>query len=494
MATTCLAVDIGASSGRLIAGRLDESRKLELEEIYRFKNEMNFADGHYRWDIDRLFGEIEKALKAFSETSEEAASIGVDTWGVDYALLNDEGERIASVYAYRDSRTDGTMEELFGMMSKEEIYEKTGIQFIQFNSLYQLREHYKEKPQDADNAKIFLMVPDFLNYKLSGVKAVEYTNATTTQIYNVHKNQWDDELIALTGFDRETFPDAVQPGTLLGEIKKELQDELGIGALKVIAPPTHDTGSAVVAVPAADESFAYISSGTWSLMGIESKVPITSAKAHEYNFTNEGGAYNTYRFLKNIMGLWLIQEVQRMYDYKYSFAQLVEMAEASEPFGCLIEPNNTIFMNPGNMIEAIREFCRSTGQHVPEEPGEIARCIFESLAFQYNEVLVQLREVQDQPIERIHIIGGGCQNEMLNQLCADFTGCCVYAGPVEATAIGNLMVQMITLGEVSDIEEAREIIAESFGIRIFKPRKTEKLEEQWEKFRRLQYDKQTAKN
>jgi rhamnulokinase len=484
MATTCIAVDIGASSGRLIAGTIVDG-KLKLEELHRFKNAMTHIDGHDRWDVEGLFGEIEEGLKKVHQVYPSVKSIGVDTWGVDYALIDGQGELIRKVYAYRDHRTDHTMPEVFGEIGREDIYKKTGVQFLQFNTLYQLKEHYKAHPEDVENAKIYMMVPDYLHYRLSGKTSVEYTNATTTQLLNVHTNTWDAELIKVTGFDRDLFQDPIAAGTKLGQVKAEILEKTGFDKMDVVVPATHDTGSAVAAVPAIDKEFAYISSGTWSLMGVESDTPIASELAGQYNFANEGGVYNTYRVLKNIMGLWLIQEVQRIYDYKYSFAELVELAEEAKPFGCLINPNHERFLNPANMVEEIQAFCKETDQMVPTEPGQIARCIFESLAFQYKEVLLQLRELYDVPIKRIHIIGGGSKNLLLNQLCADFTECDVYAGPDEATAIGNLLLQFITSGELDSLTDARKLVMESFDIKKFEPRLYEGINQQWEKFRRI---------
>ncbi len=484
MATTCIAVDIGASSGRLIAGTI-EAGKLELEELHRFKNGMKTIEEHEFWDVESLFQEIEEGLRKAQKVYPQVVSIGVDTWAVDYVLLDAEENVLGKVYAYRDHRTDHTMEDVFKVMERDVIYKKTGVQFLQFNTLYQLKEHYKAHPEDVKNVKIYMMIPDYFHYKLSGKTSIEYTNGTTTQMLNVHTNTWDEELIALTGFDKEIFQAPIAPGTTLGKVKSEILEKVGFDAMNVVVPATHDTGSAVVAVPALDKEFAYISSGTWSLMGVESNKPIADKLAGEYNFSNEGGVNNTYRVLKNIMGLWLIQEVQRLYEYKYSFPQLVEMAQKSKPFHCLINPNDERFLNPNNMIEEIQDFCKETDQNVPTEPGEIARCIFESLAFQYKEVLLQLRQVYDSPIQRIHIIGGGSKNLFLNQLCADFTACDVYAGPDEATAIGNLLMQFIADGTLSTLADARKCVMDSFNIQKFEPRIYDDIDEQWEKFRRL---------
>lgn len=490
MNNAVLAVDIGASSGRLILAWMKDN-KLELEELHRFKNSMTYDGKHYHWDIDALFNEIIEGLKKASHVEGNIESIGIDTWAVDYVLINEDGKRVAPVFAYRDHRTDQTMDKVFEEMSREKIYAKTGIQFLQFNSLYQLYEHVKADRQDFDKASQLLMVPDYLNYRLSKVAAIEYTNATSTQLLNVHTNTWDNDLLELVGLDKDLLATPIKPGTILGEITNEIKEEVKIDHLKVIAPATHDTGSAIVSVPAIGKDFAYISSGTWSLMGIESDKPVVSELSSEFNFTNEGGVFDTYRVLKNIMGLWLIQEVARIYDGKYSFAEFVDLAKASDPFKCLINPNDSRFLNPENMITAIQDFCKESGQYIPETPGELGRCIFESLAFLYREVLEQLRQVSDQPINRIHIIGGGCQNKLLNQMCADFTNCDVYSGPVEATAIGNIVMQMISNEQISNLASAREIIGNSFDVEVFKPQgqTATEVEANYLKFRRFNDDK-----
>ncbi len=485
MKKTIIAVDIGASSGRLILGWLEDG-KLKLKEVHRFKNAMSMVDDHYKWDVDHLFDEIVEGLMTLKTSSDHTfSSIGVDTWAVDYALLDELGDKVGGVYAYRDHRTDHTMAKVFEKLSKSQIYEKTGIQFLQFNSLFQLYEHVRDSENDFERAEDFLMVPDYLNYRLSGVKAVEYTNATSTQLLNVHSKDWDQDLLEFVGIPAEIMSKPVQAGTVLGDLKEVYQQKTHLENLKVIAPATHDTGSAVVSVPAMDEEFAYISSGTWSLMGIETRKAITSELARKHNFTNEGGAYGTYRFLKNIMGLWLIQEVVRLYKGMYSFGELVDLASEAKPFRSLIDPNDPRFLNPENMIKEIERFCDETGQPIPKTPGQVARCIYESLALLYREVLESLVEIRGKSINKIHIIGGGCQNEMLNQMCADMTGCEVLAGPIEATAIGNIAVQMITLGWVDDMKQARKMIRDSFEIKIFKPQVIENREDIYEKFKQL---------
>lgn len=431
----CIAVDIGASSGRLIAGWIENSL-LKTKEIYRFSNGMTERGGHLFWDIDRLYEEIMTGI-SMAEMSFE--SIGVDTWGVDYALLDEKGRLVSDVYAYRDHRTDG----IANTVDQEWIYSRTGIQMAPFNTLYQLMAH-----EDKRGAR-FLTVPDYLHYRLSGQSACEYTIATTTQLLNIETGKWDDELIGMTGFNRSIFPEIVPPGTHIGNMLER-------PGVKVIVPAAHDTGSAVAAVPADGTNFAYISSGTWSLMGIES----ASAQLKNKSFTNEGGVSGTYRILKNIMGLWMIQEVRRLLPEKYSFAELAELAET--PFGSTVDVNDLRFLSPDNMIDEICLACRENQMPVPESPGELARCIFDSLAESYRQTLGELREFAC--VDKLHIVSGGCQNKLLNRLCQTATGCDVFAGPVEATAIGNILMQMITLGEVKSLSEGRSLIRESFGV------------------------------
>lgn len=483
MGDICLAVDIGASSGRVIKSTLMND-KLSIEEIHRFSNRINREEDRCFWDVEHLFSEILIGLKKFSKTGLNPESIGIDTWAVDYVLMNNKMKRAYPVYAYRDSRTDETMDKIFNHISKERIYEKTGIQFLQFNTLYQLYEHVKTNPEIKDNVNMVLMIPDYLNYLLCGETSIEYTNATTTQMYNIGDMKWDKELLNIIGIDKNKFPQVVQPGTVLGSLTDEVKDEVNLEDVKIIAPATHDTGSAVVSVPAVDNDFAYISSGTWSLMGIESNNPICTNKALSYNFTNEGGAYGKVRVLKNIMGLWLIQEVKRLLNDKYSFGDLVILAKESKSTA-LINPNNSRFLNPSDMIDEIKTYCEETGQTVPSTPGDIAKCIFESLALQYKQVLIELREISNKTINKIHIVGGGSQNRYLNRLCADYTQCEVYSGPIEATAIGNLMVQYITLGKIQSLAEARKMINASFNIEKFVPAKLESAEEKWSRFLEL---------
>ena len=475
------AVDIGASSGRMVLGWI-ENEHMKMEEIHRFKNGISEKDEHCYWDIDHLYEEVIHACSKAAEHDANIRSIGIDTWGVDYVLVDDLGERCAPVFSYRDHRTDHTMEKVFSLLPKDQIYAKTGIQFMQFNSLFQLYEHQKARPEDFTLAKHWMMIPDYLHFRLTKKPTVEFTNATTSHMLNTESRTWDAELLEVIGVQRDIFPEPIQPGTLIGPLLKELQEKTGLQGVNIVAPATHDTGSAIVATPTTDENYAYISSGTWSLMGIESKEAITSEAAFSYNFTNEGGVFGTYRVLKNIMGLWMIQEVKRLYNDAYDFAELVVLAQESEPFASLVNPVADRFLNPVNMIEEIQAFCRETKQKVPMTPGEVARCIYESLAFQYRKTLEEIREISGRELNRIHIIGGGCKNEFLNRLTANLTACEVFAGPVEATAIGNLAMQMITEGEISGLEEARAMIKASFDISHYQPEAVENMEEVWKRF------------
>ncbi|MBC7958744.1 MAG: rhamnulokinase [Vallitaleaceae bacterium] len=480
MNKTCIAIDIGASSGRLISSHFEDG-KIKLNEVHRFKNQMQSQNEHFYWDIDALFQEI---LNGLSKIDFPYDSIGIDTWAVDYVLINDEGHRICDVFAYRDHRTDETLEKFNHLCSRSKIYSKTGIQFLPFNTIYQLYEHALEFPEHFKLAHRILLIPDYLNYRLTGFITNEFTNSTSTQLFNIHTKTWDEELVALTHVPPAIFSEVIFPGTVIGDLNVNIPLKQDYKP-QVIAPGTHDTASAVAAIPAMDEDFAYISSGTWSLMGIESPTPICTEKSLEYNFTNEGGVFDTVRILKNIMGLWLIQEVKRLYLDQYTFVELIQLAQDSEPFKFLINPNNNRFMNPAHMIEEIQTYCEETGQGKPLLPCEIARCIFDSLAFGYRDVLEKLREISGKTLNSIHIVGGGCQNEFLNQLSANLTGCTVYAGPVEATAIGNILLQHIALGDIPDLKAGRNLVLKSFENQTYHPNPVPSLMDLWKKFKQL---------
>lgn len=460
----CLAVDIGASSGRLVLGNIEKGR-LELLEVHRFENRIIEKQGSFCWDIDALFSEIKTGINKCSSLDIIPVSIGIDTWAVDFVLLDENDQLLTEAVAYRDPRTDGVMEEVIEIFMKERLYLETGIQFQKFNTIYQLAALKKQQPEVFKKAKTFLMIPDYLHFLLTGKKSNEYTNATSTQLINAFTRNWDKDIIRTLGFDYEMFQEIKMPKTVLGPIKPELAAEFGF-TLDVILPATHDTGSAVLAVPHLEDTI-YISSGTWSLIGVENYFPICVTKALDYNFTNEGGMDYQFRFLKNIMGLWMIQEVRRNYENRYSFAELVENSKAvTEPIA-IVDVNDSRFLKPDNMVDEIQNYCRETNQKVPESPGEIAKCIFESLANSYQRAVFEIEDIFEKEFKSINVIGGGSQNELLNQLIAESTKKEVFAGPVEATAIGNLLVQFIALGEITNIKEARHIVRQSFSVKRY---------------------------
>lgn len=465
MSAYSLAVDIGASSGRLILGHL-ENGKLKLNEIHRFENNIIRKGDHYCWDVERLFQEIKTGIKACNSLGIKPESIGIDTWAVDFVLLDDENQLVTDAVAYRDPRTDGVMEEVFKKIPKEKLYLETGIQFQKFNTIYQLYALKQKSPDVLKEAKSFLMIPEYFNFLLTGKKANEYTNATSTQLVNAFTKNWDADLLNELEINRDIFHEIKPPKTILGTLSEELVAEFGFD-MKVILPATHDTGSAVISVPELEDTI-YISSGTWSLIGVENHFPICVPKALEYNFTNEGGLDYRFRFLKNIMGLWMIQEVKRNYDDRYSFAELVELARSETEFHSIVNVDDDRFLKPDNMIEEIQAYCLETKQQVPETPGQLAKCVYESLVESYKIAINEIEEIFEKTYSKINVIGGGCQNEMLNQLIADVLQKEVYAGPVEATAIGNLVAQLMALGEIANIDEARKIIKDSFEVKTYK--------------------------
>jgi len=483
-----LGFDLGASSGRAILGTL-ESGKLELTEIHRFTNQMQLINGHYFWNIFNLFGELKTGLKkCVREFGIQPESIGIDTWGVDFVHLNKEGLILSLPFAYRDSRTNTSMEDLFQIVPEQEVYASTGIQFMQFNSIFQLFSMVKDQSSLLEITDSILFMPDALNYLFSGVKKSEFTIASTSQMIIPGTCQWNLELLEKAGIPVHILNEIILPGTILGPIQGEIIKETGSKSIPVIAVAAHDTGSAIVAVPCAEKNFVYLSSGTWSIMGIESLHPIISEQTRQLNFTNEGGVEGTTRFLKNIMGMWLIQEVQRIWEeegFKYTWTEMVEMARKSEPFKFLINPDDSMFLNPRNMVQAVRDFCYQTAQGTPQNHGETIRCIYDSLALKYRYTLEQILDVCDQPVETIHIIGGGANNHFLNQLTADATGLRVIAGPTEATAIGNIMIQAKTLGYVDSLADIRQIVANSFDLVHFVPSEELDWQEAYNKYLRI---------
>jgi rhamnulokinase len=479
-----LAFDLGASGGRGIIGNLKD-KVLTLDEVCRFENGMTNILGSYHWDILRLFDEIVKGIARAKSLDLHPASIGIDTWGVDYGLLDKKGELLGNPYAYRDHRTDKAIDEFSAIVPLSRIYKLTGIQFMQFNTLFQLFAAKRDKLPIMEMAGDLLFIPDLLNYMLTGIKKTEFTFATTSQLLNPMTGKWEKELFDALGIPVNIMQEIVEPGTILGPLHKSVIEETGMQDAKVIAVASHDTGSAIAAIPAMDDNFAYISSGTWSLMGIESSKAIITEDSFNYSFTNEGGVNHTFRILKNIMGLWLIQECKRCWaggGHDHSYPELVAMAEKTVPFRSLINPDHVSFYNPVDMLSAVTDYCQAHHEPLPSQPGEYARCIFESLALKYRYVLESLRKISGKKIDKIHIIGGGSQNKFLCQLTANATGLEVIAGPAEGTAIGNLLVQAMALGVVNSLTEIREIVKNSCETEVFRPVNTDQWDKVWDRF------------
>lgn len=464
-----LAVDIGASSGRHILGHL-ENGKIELEEIYRFENGMDHKDGKLLWNVDRLFSEILNGMKKCKEQGKIPVSMAIDTWAVDYVLLDEKDRILGDTYGYRDHRTDGMDAEVAKILPETELYAKTGIQKQIFNTIYQLMAEKQKEPELLQRAETLLMLPDYFGFRLTGNKLSEYTNGSTTQLVNPTTFQWDTDLIRKLGYPEDIFLPLQMPGTKVGQLLPEIQKEVGFN-LEVVLCGSHDTASAVMAVPQTSGDGIYISSGTWSLMGIESLKPIINGNAAAANFTNEGGYDRRFRFLKNIMGLWMIQSVRHEYNDAYSFAQLCDMAEESKDFPSRVDVNDPSFLSPDSMVEVIKQYCQKTGQQVPKSVGELASVVYCSLAQSYGETVSGLEKIAGRIYDSIHIIGGGSNAAYLNQLTADATGKTVYAGPGEATAIGNLLAQMIHAEELADLKSARQCVRDSFEIKTFVPAK-----------------------
>lgn len=478
------AVDLGATSGRTIAGFITDG-KVKLEELTRFPNNLIETGGHFYWDIYALYFEIIKGLKLVARRGLKIESIGIDTWGVDFVCIGDDGALLRNPIAYRDPYTFGAMDEYFAnAVSKEEVYRATGIQFMNFNSLFQLYAMKRDGNSALKNASKILFVPDALSWMLTGKAVCEYTIASTSQLLNPVTKDLDEKLLGSLGLERGMFGEMVMPGHEIGVLTEEVQKMTGLGAVPVIAVAGHDTASAVAAVPAKDEHFAYLSSGTWSLMGIETKEPIINELSYKRNFTNEGGVEGTTRFLKNICGMWLLERCRKEWgdDAPADYGTLLSEAMKVEAFRSIINPDDEMFANPSNMQQAIKDYCAKTGQHVPEGYAEICRCIFESLALRYRQVAGYLKEMASFPIETLHIIGGGSLNDYLNQFTANATGLTVLAGPQECTALGNIMLQAKAAGEVGDIFDMRRIIADSITMKRFDPKDKDEWDKAFEKF------------
>jgi rhamnulokinase len=460
-----LAIDLGAESGRAIVGTITDG-SLTLTETHRFTNKPVSKPSGLHWDTANLLYEIKKGIAACAGKF-KLESLALDTWGVDFALLDQGGVLLGDPHHYRDTRTDGMLEEAFRRVQREEIFKKTGIQFMQINTLYQLLSMVITKDPQLEAAQTFLTIPDLFNFWLSGKISCEFTNATTTQCFNPLRRAWAYPLLEALGIPTHIFPPICDPGTSLGTLLPAIASETGAGPIPVIAPACHDTGSAVAAVPASKADFAWLSSGTWSILGAEVREPVLNEKAMAYNFTNEGGVFGTWGLSKNITGLWLVQECKREWNLPYD--EITRLAAEAKPFLAVIDPDSNLFLHPGHMPEKIRKFCEDTGQPVPKSQGEIVRVALESLALMYRFVLEKLEELAGRRLEPLHIFGGGVKNRLLNQFSADATGRTVIAGPVEATAIGNILMQMITLGELSSLQDARLLVRHSFGIDEYHP-------------------------
>lgn len=459
-----LAVDIGASSGRHMLASMKDG-KMQLEEVYRFPNGMDNKNGTLCWDVERLITEIKNGLKKCKEIGKIPVSMGIDTWGVDYVLLDGDDNILGDTVGYRDSRTEGMDEKVYEVISQDELYARTGIQKQIFNTIYQLMAVKQTHPEYLEQAQTILMIPDYFNFLLTGVKKNEYTEATTGQLISPKTNDWDYELIDMLGYNSKMFLPVSMPGTVVGDFTEEVQKEVGFNCT-VVLPATHDTGSAVLAVPTNDDDAVYISSGTWSLMGIERKKADCSMESMKANFTNEGGYDHRFRYLKNIMGLWMIQSVKKEFTEDLSFAEICEMA-SKETIASIVDCDDDSFLAPKSMIKAVQKFCRDSDQQVPETVGEIASVIYNSLAKCYGDTVEEIEKITGKKYSTIYVVGGGSNAGYLNELTAKYTGRKVSAGPSEATAIGNVIVQMLHDGVFASLPEARTCVKESFDVKMY---------------------------
>ncbi|MEN4042353.1 MAG: rhamnulokinase family protein [Anaerolineaceae bacterium] len=483
-----LAIDLGAESGRAILGQLDGSR-LVIREVHRFANTPVLLLDGLHWDVLRLFGEIKHSIAAaIHETSGRLDGIGLDTWGVDFGLLDRQGTLLANPYHYRDSRTDGMLQAAFARMPKEQIFNLTGIQFMQLNSLFQLLAMAQASSPLLEIAETFLTMPDLFNYWLTGQKGCEFTIATTTQCYNPRTRAWAEDMLARLGIPSRIFPRVIPTGSVLAYLLPTIANEIGATAIPVIAPACHDTASAVAAVPAQGDHYAWISSGTWSIIGVSVKEPVINAQSLAYNFTNEGGVNNTYRLSRNVMGLWLVQESRRTWEHmgqSYTYDELTRRASGAPALQSIIDPDSIEFLKPGNMPARIRAFCERTEQPQPEDVGAVVRCTLESIALRYRWVIERLEELLGRRLDTIHIVGGGTKNRLLSQLTADATGRPVITGPIEATAAGNLLVQAMAIGELSSPDDLRAIVCRSFPVETFHPAPSQAWDDAYHRFTEL---------
>jgi rhamnulokinase len=482
-----LAFDLGAESGRAVLGTLRDG-KLSLEEKHRFDNPSGRLRGHLHWDLLAQWEALKTGLRNTAQAGVRLDGIGVDTWGVDFGLIGRGGEVLGLPYMYRDARTDGVMEQVFARVSREKIFAATGVQFMQLNTLYQLVAMQRDHPDLLGCAKALLFMPDLLNYLFTGIVTSEFSIATTSQMYDPRKGAWASDMLESLDLSARILPEIVPSGTVLGPLSEEVCRECALEPVPVIAPGCHDTASAVAAVPAQGQDWCYISSGTWSLMGVELPEPLINDKALQYNYTNEGGVGGTIRFLKNIMGLWLVQECRRQFradGREFSYAELTQLAARAPALPSLVKPDHAPFLSPGQMPKKIADFCRATYQPIPQEPGEFVRICLDSLALAYRQTLEGLQDLLGRRIGVIHIVGGGVQNELLNQMTADACAREVIAGPIEATAIGNILVQAMASKAVRSLEEARGIVRGSFEVKRYTPRDTARWDEAYERFARL---------
>ncbi|MDQ0300095.1 rhamnulokinase [Salibacterium salarium] len=466
-----LAFDIGAGSGRALLADIKDNR-LVMKEVHRFDNTPVQISKRLQWDVHRLYYEVKQGILEAKKTGETLEAMAIDTWAVDFGLLGSDGELLRSPYHYRDSHTDGVMEDFHQhVLSKRKIFDKTGIQFLPFNTIYQLYAMYQTKSPLFNEAEDLLLMPDLLRYFLTGVKKTEFTNATTTQLFNPVTMDWDEELVNAAGIDKDLFQEIAMPGTVIGELSASVCEELDVEPIPVIAAGEHDTASAVAGIPAMDQDFAYISCGTWSLMGTEVKNPIINEKSFNWNFTNEGGVHDTFRLLKNIMGLWILEECKRIWEYEepVDYNQLLKEAEDVESFQCFIDPDDFQFLHPTNMPQQIQQYCKDTNQVVPETRGEIIKCVLESLAFKYRYVFERTQSLAGTPFYGLHMVGGGIKNELLCQYTSNALGKPVWAGPIEGSAIGNIMVQLMAIGKVENLAQARLITLKTTEMQYYFP-------------------------
>lgn len=481
-----LSFDFGASSGRAMLSHFD-GEKITMEEIHRFSNDTIIVNGTMYWDILRLFFEIKTSItKAVNSGGFDA--IGIDTWGVDFGLIDKRGKLLSNPVHYRDLRTEGIPEKVFETISKEEIYNRTGTQCMRINTLYQLMYLKENEPEIFENTEKVLLIPDLFAYMLTGEMRAEASIASTTNLYNPYKRDWDYELIERLGLNKNLFPEIIKAGNIYGYLTDEICEELGCEKVPVIAVCAHDTASAVAATPSSADDFVYISCGTWSLFGIEAKEPIINDEVCALNFTNEGGFEDTVRFLKNIMGLWLIQESRRQWrreGEEVGFDQLEKEALASEPFKCFVDVDDPMFESAGNLPKRVKEFCQKTGQYVPETRGEIMRCIYQSIAMKYKYTFNKLGEIANKKYTKINMLGGGIKDKLLCRLTADACNAEVLAGPTEATVMGNIAVAYYALGEIKDFADIRKTVSNSTDIKHYLPESPEAWEEAYERYLKI---------